>query len=586
MSENQKNTSEIWATPESNQDILAKQSASVQKIIEKDPILAKNLDQIINPKEFFEKLAQSAHIFEQTDNLWAQKTFLEQSLKGLEYWQYTKDGREFAKLSDEEVGKLDDADAEKYLGWLEKKENEQKQKTITEEQRLAWNKEKAIKLTSILASGKEISQEVQKAKDSLSKPGQAIIESKLTQERDNPDNPINRELAKTLSPEEIKDPKYDDIRRASIMIWIVNDPKEYEKFKLQGGIKDETVFLWSINKIKKLWVVPSIVNLDNYSAHIDSRFPRGESTERAKWEIAHSIASGNVASIYYDGKWEKYTLLDKDGKTSKEVYMNPPRIRVAQNGFEAEEAIVPSEDTRKRADKENELWVIKGKTQEKIGNIAGDLTQTLRWENTEYKELLQNPIFSENFPVMSSPREPNINRIESTEKLIQAYREARDTPTINKDIYDRKIQELDEVKRSLQEEIKLQWVIASLPITSSEDFENNVKANFATLSTEPRLYNRFPRAQELLTGILGEINRTRDGKNQIQIGEKVLWQSEKGNIDEAYEKVLKSIGTNKNILKSADIGTLWPKINNLLANNAQELKKLLRGIDTPSSSRN
>jgi hypothetical protein len=40
-------------------------------------------------------------------------------------------------LSEDEIGKLDDSDAEKYLTWLEKKENEQKQRTITEEQRLA-----------------------------------------------------------------------------------------------------------------------------------------------------------------------------------------------------------------------------------------------------------------------------------------------------------------------------------------------------------------------------------------------------------------------------------------------------------------
>ncbi len=39
---------------------------------------------------------------------------------------------------------MDDVDAEQYLIWLEKKENEQKEKTITEEQRLAENQIKVM----------------------------------------------------------------------------------------------------------------------------------------------------------------------------------------------------------------------------------------------------------------------------------------------------------------------------------------------------------------------------------------------------------------------------------------------------------
>jgi hypothetical protein len=47
-------------------------------------------------------------------------------------------------LSEEDVGKLDDVDATIYLTWLEKRESEQKQKTIVERKRLDENKEKAI----------------------------------------------------------------------------------------------------------------------------------------------------------------------------------------------------------------------------------------------------------------------------------------------------------------------------------------------------------------------------------------------------------------------------------------------------------
>ncbi len=42
------------------------------------------------------------------------------------------------------------------------------------------------------------------------------------------------------------------MRRASIMIGIVNDKDEFAKFKASGAIKDEMQFLGSINKIKEL----------------------------------------------------------------------------------------------------------------------------------------------------------------------------------------------------------------------------------------------------------------------------------------------------------------------------------------------
>ncbi len=76
------------------------------------------------------------------------------------------------------------------------------------------------------------------ALNSLSASGQSVIESELEKARNDPNNPVNRELAKTLSPEEIKDPNYDDMRRASIMVGIVNDKDRFEDFKKKGGIAE------------------------------------------------------------------------------------------------------------------------------------------------------------------------------------------------------------------------------------------------------------------------------------------------------------------------------------------------------------
>jgi hypothetical protein len=592
MSENQKNTSEIWATPESNQDILARQSASVQKIIEEDPILSKNLDQITNPKEFFEKLAQNAHIFKQTDNLAAQKTFLEQSLKGLGYWQYIKDGREFGKLSDDEVGKLDIREKIAYKKWSIEHEKQKTIKTaqaadkegekvISEEQRLTENREKVIKtaqaadkegekVIELKEKNTKAWEENQKITDTLSINWKSLIDSEFQKARTDEKNPVYQDLvSKGVDPSK---GEFDNILRASIILANVD--------ALRKESSDQSKFENSIRELGKIGILyPVTSDIPSISAHIDSRFPKWESTERAKWEITRSIESGNVANLYYDGKWEKYTIIDKDGKTSKEVYMNPPRIRVIQNGFEAEEKIVPSEDTKRRIEKQDELRDIKWNTQEKIGQIRTDIYQVFRKqlppENTEeYLKLLDNPVFRENFPTLQDNNKPIKERVESTDNLIKAYREARDTPTINKDLYDNKIRELTVVRWRLQEEQRAQSVIANIPITSSEEFENNIKANFTTLTTEPRLYNRFHRKQELLTGVIEAINN-KNPQNPIQLGEKALDQSGKKRIDEEYKKIFDYLGTDNGILKSADIGTIKPKINELLQGNGEGLRKLL-----------
>lgn len=47
-----------------------------------------------------------------------------------------------------------------------------------------------------------------------------------------------------------------------------------------------------------------------------------------KEEVRSSVASGKVASILYDGKGEKYSLLYDDKKTIKEVVIHPPITRI------------------------------------------------------------------------------------------------------------------------------------------------------------------------------------------------------------------------------------------------------------------
>jgi hypothetical protein len=59
----------------------------------------------------------------------------------------------------------------------------------------------------------------------------------------------------------------------------------------------------SIKELNTLGIPREIsLQIDETMKHIDSRFPKTEATERAKEEIRSSIASGNVSSIYYDGK--------------------------------------------------------------------------------------------------------------------------------------------------------------------------------------------------------------------------------------------------------------------------------------------
>jgi len=81
MSELSQSLSDIQNNLESNQEFLSRLPSSLQN----DPIITENIDAISNKAEFLELVSVNAEIFNQTDNLSAQKTFLIQSLKGLEY---------------------------------------------------------------------------------------------------------------------------------------------------------------------------------------------------------------------------------------------------------------------------------------------------------------------------------------------------------------------------------------------------------------------------------------------------------------------------------------------------------------------
>ena len=65
-----------------------------------------------------------------------------QATKGLEYWQMTNDGRDFAELTEAEVDGLSRTEKKAYYAWIDTK-------LINEEQRLATNREKVIKTSGL-----------------------------------------------------------------------------------------------------------------------------------------------------------------------------------------------------------------------------------------------------------------------------------------------------------------------------------------------------------------------------------------------------------------------------------------------------
>jgi hypothetical protein len=533
-----------WAIPDSNQDILAKQSEKIQKIIESDLILQKNLDQIRNPKEFFQKLEENRHIFEKADNSSVQKIFLEQSLKGLEYWQYTRDGREFGKLSEEDVGKLDIREKIAHKKWsienekrktiaIKKEADKEWEKAITEEQRLSWNKEKAITIAQEAdkewekaINGKyfidqiekklpELSDLVKRSKDSLSSSGQSEIESQLQKAKSDPTNPVNDTLIKAwVQPEDLASDKYDDMRRASIMVGIVNDPKEFAKFQQQGWIKNESEFIWSINKIKGLWLVPTKVFPSNYGDHIDSRFPKWESRERAKWEIKKSIESGSIASIYYDGKWEKYTLIDRDGKVSKEVYMNPPRTQVMRNGLSIARETVP---------------VVKTPEQKEQKNIEASIKNETTWlKDNPYIWALWWSEYNELFTQSEKSKDPKDQlsysykwlqkKSEAINKLIKQYESsweiAESNAMKNALIHVQStIRKIEELAKKYEQSIKKISTGANTPI---DNFDTTARSNLEWL-IDTRFDRMWPRANDALGQIIESLNRWRDPQNMIDL---------------------------------------------------------------------
>ena len=117
---------------------------------------------------------------------------------------------------------------------------------------------------------------------------------------------------------------------------ILGAEKELSRYIITGKAGD---FRDSLDSIRKLGIVSTRVDTANFASHIDARFPKTSATESAKDEITRSMSTGNIANIYYDGKGEKYTLMDRNGKTSKEVYMSPPHVRIMRNGLTLEQEV-------------------------------------------------------------------------------------------------------------------------------------------------------------------------------------------------------------------------------------------------------
>ncbi len=586
MSENQKNTSEIWATPESNQDILARQPVSVQKIVEKDQILSKNLDQISNPKEFFEKLAQNAHIFEKTDNLSAQKTFLEQSLKGLEYWQYTKDGRDFSKLTPEEVKGLSDDDYDKYNEWklAEKKAklitttkaaDKEEMKVITEDQRFAENKEKAITEDQRFAENRMIVielteknkiawEENQKIIDTLSSNWKSLINSEFQKARTDAKNPVYQDLvSKGVDPSK---GEFDNILRASIIL------SNADTLRKESG--DQSKFDSSISELGKLWIpYPVASDIPGISAHIDSRFPRGEATERAKWEITRSIESGNVANLYYDGKWEKYTLMDKDGKTSKEVYMNPPRIRVRESTLSYEFPIYKNKDISERTGKKELLTGIKEANNSEAMRFLNTLT---KWEDAQKKQdaikeidpIKLQELKTSLSSIMSSATPSEERRVwaENIRTILGNIR------TMPRGLFDPEGSQLTDLIAGLKKEQDLQKSINSLPpeANTPEKMEKIVRDNLSLLTLH-KFDAIGPDAQEALDRMIALQNRWRTRNNEIRLDKPI---EENSNDFNKLKKDLSKLGITQESTKSDTLGSIQRNISSMLQYNPSDSRSI------------
>ncbi len=588
-----------------------------KKQIERDPRLTTLTQNPENLKALQTMFNENTQVFSALDNPVAQTKLKEHSLKWQGYWRMASNGEDFEKLallSSEEMGKLDAKIQEELEKYMDNKLNKTQEKVVSiqkESKRLdetmasqqeewkrldetvvsidrwndekketvawrdilkdlkketvisdtdlnTWKKEKHREIVEIDSKLESLSHSTSQAFESLLGSGKSHIESELLIARDDANNPVNDTLRKNgVLDKDIRSEKYDDLRRASIIV------SQESYLRKNGYIRDEESFNSAISEIKKLGIVPPIVDTKNFAQHIDSRFPKTEATERAKQEIRTSIASGNIGTLYYDGKWEKYTLIDRDGKTSKEVYMDPPETRVIWNQFsirrETPKRELSENEKQKRAFEKNIMASIKDmKNNPFIGALAHvNFVDTFDQaeKSTDPSKQLQCT-----YAWLKQKEASIIERIQTSEQSgeiaeVSALRSGLEQ-------VQGQVRKIEELAIAYQKIIVKWW--ESQESVSPDQFDTIARSNLSWLGEN--YFDRMgPGAQDTLDRIIGAINTNRKKADQIDLADHILTAEEKTNLI----SVLNEFGGVHDVLTSGDqLPIFQKKIAGLLILNS------------------
>ncbi len=551
---------------------LSRQSLEVKAIVERDPILRGNLDKISNLEEFFQKLEENKHIFTQLDNPEPKKKFLEQHIKGLGHWQYASNGKKFeelASLSTEEMGKLPFAMRMEVKKWRQEQLDQAAIARKSGEQEID---KAAIEMDEKLEKLKGF---VQSAQESLNPEWQKFIDTQVWELRNN-----TQALTALGIPEDEKNnPKYDNLIRASAILGAKEDPNFMIQYVKSG---DRAKFDSAIKSISELSIAPYAVSPEKVDKHIDSRFPKSDSTERAKREIRDSIESWSVRDIIYDGKWEKYTLLARDGKTMKEVYMNPPRT-VVRDGYlsidretpkrEPSESEVRQEALRSRIKKD----ILPMSDSPLVWALSTSLIDSGKWD----------------FSIARDSDKPE-DQLRYTYSALGKKQRALEwlIREMRKNGEESEVKNLEFAKNQVEEQIKQVESLANAYQKSLEErareprvideFDRRAWRNLDWLR-EKKFDKMGSRASEALTRIVDEVNRGRDRANQISLANNDLkspTETRKVALEEAFEKLSKGY----NLSNGDDIMRFERYISDLLSyppSHSDSLEWKMRKIEQP-----
>jgi hypothetical protein len=554
MSEQIQQTSELGSTQVEMKSIIP--SDWQWEVIGKDARLQKLSKDPAEMQRILDILTKNRDILTRTDNITEQGRIWSESLQG--YWQMTQDGRDFASLSEKDVDGLPDNDYDRYNKWLTAKKKEA-------------NVSSAQELEKLTEKEKELRPAIEKIQALLSDADKTKVSSLLSDVKSGKsESPAVLELKRQWATDtDIQNGKYDSYISASIIIENAGKFEASKNPEFQKAIRD----LQSLGIPTR--VQPEFLAI---SKHIGERFEWGERTEQWVKSIRQGLSKEWYTGIYYDGNWERYTLTRFDG-AKKDIIMNkPPRESINMWGLSVEREIpqVTPDDKKREQIKEKYGLHIERRT-EVFKTIAPTETNKTD-EGEKIKTLYNQALESRNSLSTRLDAIGELKRINTSrkEQWLKNLIETGDTEsaTTMQTKLETEMHGLNILERYYKEEGEIMNEARSLPEPQKDRFDEITSLNLSWM-VNTRLYNRFPRAQELLTGILDETNRHRDARNQIHMWEKIMDETDKRTIDEAYEKILKYLGTNRDILKSADIGTIKPKVNTLLWGNNRELKRIL-----------